>query len=195
MLRSAFEHDQDGTSFNSLFHHAHPPSPHLSNQLKLTTNLEFWQSPSHLTKITTPLITQLRHATSPTTLSTITAETIPTITELAIAADSADNHKEINSALMKFLRPGSSVPFSSSGKSASSASAGGENPHTRIAALKTQQNLTDHLGEDWLALLPEMLPYISELMEDEDEGVEREVRVWVKQIEGVLGERLDDMLT
>ncbi|KAL3490142.1 hypothetical protein BJX62DRAFT_143071 [Aspergillus germanicus] len=168
MLRSAFEHDQD----------------------------EFWQSPSHLTKITTPLITQLRHATSPTTLSTILTETIPTITELAIAADSADNHKEINSALMKFLRPGSSVPFSSSGKkSVGSASAGGENPHTRIAALKTQQNLTDHLGEDWLALLPEMLPYISELMEDEDEGVERDVRVWVKQIEGVLGERLDDMLT
>ncbi|KAJ0277614.1 hypothetical protein COL922a_014503, partial [Colletotrichum nupharicola] len=150
MLRSAFEHDQD----------------------------EFWQSPSHLTKITTPLITQLRHATSPTTLSTITTETIPTITELAIAADSTDNHKEINSALMRFLRPGSSVPFSSatSGKkSAGSASAsGGENPHTRIAALKTQQSLTDHLGEDWLALLPEMLPYISELMEDEDEGVEKE---------------------
>jgi U3 small nucleolar RNA-associated protein 10 len=40
-----------------------------------------------------------------------------------------------------------------------------------------------------------MLPYISELMEDEDESVEKEVRKWVKQIEGVLGERLDDMLT
>ncbi|KAL2845666.1 hypothetical protein BJY01DRAFT_180530 [Aspergillus pseudoustus] len=171
MLRSAFEHDQD----------------------------EFWQSPSHLTKITTPLITQLRHATSTSTLSTITTETIPTITELAIAADSTDNHKEINSTLMRFLRPGTSVPFSSgsAGSTANkkTASGGGENPHTRIAALKTQQSLTEHLGEDWLALLPEMLPYISELMEDEDEGVEREVRVWVKQIEGVLGERLDDMLT
>ncbi|KAL3458615.1 hypothetical protein BJX64DRAFT_220279 [Aspergillus heterothallicus] len=167
MLRSAFEHDQD----------------------------EFWQSPSHLTKITNPLIAQLRHATSPSTLTIITTETIPTITELAIAADSTDNHKEINSALMRFLRPGSSVPFSGSGSTSKKASAGGENPHTRIAALKTQQSLTDHLGEDWLALLPEMLPYISELMEDEDEGVEREVRVWVKQIEGVLGERLDDMLT
>jgi hypothetical protein len=33
-------------------------------------------------------------------------------------------------------------------------------------------------------------PYISELMEDEDESVEREVRKWVKQIEKVLGERL-----
>jgi hypothetical protein len=35
---------------------------------------------------------------------------------------------------------------------------------------------------------------ISELMEDEDESVEREVRKWVKQIEKVLGERLDDFL-
>ena len=62
-------------------------------------------------------------------------------------------------------------------------------------ALKAEQALTEQLGEEWLALLPEMLPYISELMEDEDEGVEKEARRWVKQIEGVLGERLDDMLT
>lgn len=114
------------------------------------------------------------------------AEAVPAITELAVAADSTDNHKELNTALMKFLRPASG----SDGKSA-----GGENPHTRLAALKAEQALTEQLGEEWLALLPEMLPYISELMEDEDENVEREVRRWVKQIEGVLGERLDDMLT
>jgi U3 small nucleolar RNA-associated protein 10 len=87
---------------------------------------------------------------------------------------------------MRFLRP-SAGP---SGKAA-----GGENPHTRFAALKAEQSLTEQLGEEWLALLPEMLPYISELMEDEDENVEREVRRWVKQIEDVLGEKLDDMLT
>ncbi|KAL4908457.1 hypothetical protein BDW74DRAFT_100891 [Aspergillus multicolor] len=161
MLRSAFEHDQD----------------------------EFWQSPSHITKISTPLISHLRHATSPTTATVIASETIPTITELAVAADSTDNHKELNAALMRFLRP------SSASLSGSKKTLGGDNPHTRIVALKTEQALTEHLGEDWLALLPEMLPYISELMEDEDEGVEREVRKWVKQIEGVLGERLDDMLT
>ncbi|RDW65776.1 snoRNA-binding rRNA-processing protein UTP10 [Aspergillus mulundensis] len=164
MLRSAFEHDQD----------------------------EFWQSPSHITKISTPLISHLRHATSTATATLIATETIPTITELAVAADSTDNHKELNAVLMRFLRPsGASLSGNVSKKSAP----GGDNPHTRIAALKTEQALTEHLGEDWLALLPEMLPYISELMEDEDEGVEREVRKWVKQIEGVLGERLDDMLT
>ncbi|KAE8147488.1 U3 small nucleolar RNA-associated protein 10 [Aspergillus avenaceus] len=158
LLRNAFEHDQD----------------------------EFWQSPSHLTAISTPLISQLAHATKPTTATLVITEAIPAITELAVAADSTDNHKELNTVLMGYLRP-SAGP---SGKAA-----GGENPHTRLAALKAEQSLTEQLGEEWLALLPEMLPYISELMEDEDENVEREVRKWVKQIEEVLGEKLDDMLT
>ncbi|KAJ5448634.1 hypothetical protein N7445_003455 [Penicillium cf. griseofulvum] len=158
MLRKSFEHDQD----------------------------EFWQSPSHLASISGPLIAQLAHATSTTTSNMVIADVVPTITELAIAADSTDNHKELNSALMKYLRP-SSAP--------NARFAGGDSPHTRLAALKAEQALTEQLGEEWLALLPEMLPYISELMEDEDESVEREVRRWVKQIEKVLGERLDDMLT
>ncbi|KAL4953852.1 hypothetical protein BDW69DRAFT_164310 [Aspergillus filifer] len=166
MLRAAFEHDQD----------------------------EFWQSPSNITKITMPLIAQLRHATSASQLSLIETEAVPTITELAVAADSTDNHKELNGVLMRFLRP-SSAAFASKTSKDKSSIGGGDNAHIRIAALKTEQSLTETLGEDWLALLPEMLPYISELMEDEDESVEREVRRWVKQIEGVLGERLDDMLT
>lgn len=133
------------------------------------------------------MISQLAHATNSSTAALVIAEAVPAITELAVAADSTDNHKELNTALMRLLRP-SAGP---SGKAA----AGGENPHTRLAALKAEQSLTEQLGEEWLALLPEMLPYISELMEDEDENVEREVRKWVKQIEEVLGERLDDMLT
>lgn len=115
----------------------------------------------------------------------VIAEAIPAITELAVAADSPDNFKELNTAIMKFLRP-------STGKSATP---GGDSPHTRFAALKAEQALTERLGEEWLALLPEMLPYISELMEDEDENVEKEVRRWVLKIEEVLGEKLDDMLT
>ncbi|KAE8349609.1 U3 small nucleolar RNA-associated protein 10 [Aspergillus coremiiformis] len=158
LLRNAFEHDQD----------------------------DFWQSPSHLTQISGPLISQLAHATNPTTAALVINEAVPAITELAVAADSTDNHKELNTVLMRYLRP-SSGP--------TGRSAGGENPHTRLAALKAEQSLTEQLGEEWLALLPEMLPYISELMEDDDENVEKEVRKWVKQIEDVLGEKLDDMLT
>ncbi|KAJ9229994.1 U3 small nucleolar RNA-associated protein 10 [Paecilomyces variotii] len=157
MLRHAFEHDQD----------------------------EFWQSPSHLTAISGPLISQLAHATSASTAAIVISEAVPAITELAVAADSPDNHKELNASIMKFLRPSAS---------GTSKAAAGENPHTRVAALKVERSLTERLGEEWLALLPEMLPFISELMEDEDEAVEKEVRRWVLEIEDVLGEKLDDML-
>ncbi|QSS51038.1 U3 small nucleolar RNA-associated protein [Histoplasma capsulatum var. duboisii H88] len=156
MLRSSFEHDQD----------------------------EFWQSPTHLAAISSPLVAHLSHSTNQLTLKLITAEAIPTIVELAAAADSPDNHKELNSAIMRFMRPGDSI----TGKNV------GDNPYTRLAAVKCELSLTERLGEEWLALLPEMLPYISELMEDDDENVEKEARRWVLAIEEVLGEKLDDML-
>jgi U3 small nucleolar RNA-associated protein 10 len=54
--------------------------------------------------------------------------------------------------------------------------------------------LTDRLGEEWLSMLHEMLPRISELQEDDDEVVERETHRWIVKIEGVLGESLDSML-
>lgn len=111
-------------------------------------------------------------------------EAVPAIVELAVAADSPDNHKEMNAAIMKYMRPSTDTK----------SSAGGDSPYARLAAVKCEQSLTERLGEEWLALLPEMLPYISELMEDEDERVEKEVRKWVLAIEEVLGEKLDDML-
>lgn len=153
---------------------------------KTTTNKStgFWQSPSHLSGVSEALISQLPQANNSSTAAAIIYEVVPAISELAVAADSPDNYKEMNSAIMKYLRP-----------STSAAAEGGDSPYTRLAALKTEQALTERLGEEWLALLPEMLPYISELMEDEDETVEKEARRWVKSIEEVLGEKLDDMLT
>ena len=64
----------------------------------------------------------------------------------------------------------------------------------RLAVVLCEQALTDRLGEDWLAMLPEMLPYISELQDDDDEVVERETHRWIVKIEGILGESLDSML-
>ena len=64
----------------------------------------------------------------------------------------------------------------------------------RLAAVQCEMSLTEKLGEEWLALLPEMLPFISELQEDDDEMVEQEVRRWILKIEGTLGESLDTML-
>lgn len=176
-LHAAFENDQDGTF---------PiPSPKTNLFGRLSNQCAgFWQSPSHLNAVSGPLISQLARATGSSTSSAIINYVVPAIAELAVATDSPDNHKEMNTAIMKYLRP-----------STSTNRGGGDSPYTRLAALKAEQALTERLGEDWLALLPEMLPYISELMEDEDETVEREVRKWIKDIEQILGERLDDMLT
>jgi len=69
-----------------------------------------------------------------------------------------------------------------------------ENASIRLAAVQCEQALTDRLGEEWLSMLPEMLPFISELQEDDDEVVERETLRWIVKIEGVLGESLDSML-
>jgi U3 small nucleolar RNA-associated protein 10 len=101
-------------------------------------------------------------------------ELAPAIVELAAAADSSDHHKELNSAILKHMRS--------------------ETASVKCAALKCEQDLTDRLGEEWLSMLPEMLPYISELQEDDDEVVENETHRWIVKIEGVLGESLDSML-
>lgn len=39
-----------------------------------------------------------------------------------------------------------------------------------------------------------MLPFISELQEDDDEAVEGETLQWIRKVEVVLGERLAPML-
>lgn len=44
-------------------------------------------------------------------------------------------------------------------------------------------------GEEWLARhVPEMLPAVAELLEDDHDDVERETRLWVGMLEGVLGD-------
>ena len=74
-------------------------------------------------------------------------EAVAAITELAAAADSLESRKEINATLLTQLKSPS--------------------PRVRLAAIRCEESLTARLGEDWLAMLPEMLPCISELQEDD----------------------------
>lgn len=131
---------------------------------------DFWQAPAHFGAIAPVLMEQYTHAT----IVDVNEALIPTTVELAAAADSQAHQKELNSALLKHLRS--------------------ETAAVRLAAVKCEQALTDRLGEEWLAMLHEMLPRISELQEDDDEVVERETHRWIVKIEGVLGESLDSML-
>jgi len=119
-----------------------------------------------------PLLNHLAYAKEPSIRDSLGI--IPAITGLAGAAGSPEHHKALNSSLLKLMRH--------------------DDAQIRLAAVKCEQDLTDKLGEDWLALLPEMLPFISELQEDDDEVVERETLAWIRQIEGILGESLEGML-
>lgn len=104
----------------------------------------------------------------------MSAEVIPAITELAIASDSSTQHKEMNAAILKYMRSDVVV--------------------IRLAAVQCERALTDRLGEEWLTMLPEMLPFISELQEDDDESVEKETLRWISRMEEILGESLTPML-
>ena len=131
---------------------------------------DFYQAPAHFAPVCNALLDQLAYAAR----FPLLPELIPAITELAVATDSSTHHKEMNSTILKYMRSDSSA--------------------VRLAGVQCEMALTERLGEDWLALLPEMLPFISEALEDDDEIVEQEVQKWVVAIEGILGESLDPML-
>ena len=131
---------------------------------------DFWQAPSHFGAIEPVLLEQFLHAPH----FDVEADLVPAMVELAAAADSQTHQKELNSGLLKHLRS--------------------EQAAVRLAAVKCEQAVTDRLGEEWLSMLHEMLPRISELQDDDDEVVERETHRWIVKIEEVLGESLDAML-
>ncbi|KAI4715762.1 hypothetical protein E4T48_08045 [Aureobasidium sp. EXF-10727] len=133
---------------------------------------DFWQAPAHFDAIMQPLLDQVTFANEPEVRDSL--DIVSAVTGLAGAAASPEHHKTLNSAILKLMRH--------------------DNELTRLAAVKCEQSLTEKVGEDWLALLPEMLPFISELQEDDDEDVERETTAWIRQIEGILGESLEGML-
>lgn len=131
---------------------------------------DFWQAPARFDAVVGPLLAEL----SSSKKANLVEFVIPSVTELASAAASSENHKKMNGLLLKQFRADSA--------------------RTRLAAVKCQTSLSQRLGDDWLGNLPEMLPFISELQEDDDEKVEQETHKWIKIIEGILGESLNDML-
>jgi U3 small nucleolar RNA-associated protein 10 len=132
---------------------------------------DFWSAPQHFDAIRTPLVNLLASSTALSANSII-----PAITSFADAVSaSQDNLKTLNSSIMALLKH--------------------EDDSVRLAAVQCERAVTQHLAFDWLNLLPEMLPVISELLEDDNEEVERECLAWVREIEGVTGESLEGMLS
>lgn len=63
-------------------------------------------------------------------------------------------------------------------------------PKVRFAALITVLALAEKLRENYIVLLPESIPFLAELMEDECEEVEHQCQQTIQQLEAVLGEPL-----
>ncbi|KAI5937419.1 HEAT repeat-containing protein 1 [Manis javanica] len=60
----------------------------------------------------------------------------------------------------------------------------------RFAALITVLALAEKLKENYIVLLPESIPFLAELMEDECEEVEHQCQKTIQQLEAILGEPL-----
>ncbi|KAF8532913.1 armadillo-type protein [Trichophaea hybrida] len=133
----------------------------------LSDTTDFWQSPTHFDPLLPALLVILP---SQSELA------IPCLSELAAAAQSEEHSKAINSGVLTMMRD--------------------ESLETRLAAIRAMIGLYARLGEDWLGLLPETVPFIAELLEDDEETVERECQRLIKKIEEFLGEgELQGMLT
>ncbi|XP_054850338.1 HEAT repeat-containing protein 1 [Eublepharis macularius] len=63
-------------------------------------------------------------------------------------------------------------------------------PKVRFAALLALQELAEKIRENYMVLLPEAIPFLAELMEDECEEVEHQCQKTIQQLEVILGEPL-----
>ena len=67
-------------------------------------------------------------------------------------------------------------------------------PAVRQAALKIVEHMFTKLGERYLVVLNETLPFVSESLEDENPEVENVAKQIVKKIEAMTGESIQDYL-
>lgn len=63
-------------------------------------------------------------------------------------------------------------------------------PKVRFAALLAVLELAKKIRENYMVLLPESIPFLAELMEDECEEVEHQCQKTIQQLEVILGESL-----
>lgn len=133
---------------------------------------EFWQVDTRFQPITKVLTGQLVNIED-----AIGKHLVKALTYLAQTTSASDEHnKQLNDLLMTHMRADC-------------------NSHEKLWAVRSMKNIYKKVGESWLSLLPQMVPIIAELLEDDDEEVEMEVRTGLaKVMEEVMGEPLDRYL-
>lgn len=133
---------------------------------------EFWQTNSRYDPISKALTNQLGNIDD-----AIGKHLVKALTYLVQTTCSSDEHnKHMNELLMQHMRAECK-------------------PREKYWAVSAMKNIYKKVGEAWLSLLPQMVPLIAELLEDDDEDVEMEVRTGLaKVLEEVMGEPLDRYL-
>ncbi|KAF1658220.1 HEAT repeat-containing protein 1, partial [Aptenodytes patagonicus] len=100
----------------------------------------------------------------------VTAHLIPCIAQFSVAMADDSLWKPLNYHILLKMRHTSSK--------------------VRFAALLTLVEVAQKLKENYLVLLPESIPFLAELMEDECEEVEQQCQKTIQQLEVILGEPL-----
>ena len=66
---------------------------------------------------------------------------------------------------------------------------------SRIRAIVVLEAVALRIGQEFLGFLPETAPFLAELMEDEEEAVEKRVQEFIHVLEEQLGENLQKYFT
>ncbi|KAF3913084.1 hypothetical protein AA313_de0200393 [Arthrobotrys entomopaga] len=136
---------------------------------------EFWQNPTNFNKIQPVLMAQLELAGGEEQVLPVSTLVVQAIGELSMAAHTDEHDKIINSGVLKLMRS--------------------EKADVRLVGIKCMMELYERHKEEWIGLLPESMPAIAELMEDDVEEVERRVQGLIVRIEEFYGEKLETLLT
>lgn len=149
----------------------------------------FFTAPSHFDSIAHPLISTLTLAGSKSTRPIIASHIIPTILSLATSTmDSPSTHTTLTHHIVQL-------------KSASSAHVRGASIQTLIA-LTEDEELGDEFTSNVIGIgagegegarggggsVGEIMVYVNEMLEDDDESVEHDVRRWVQLVRAKVGE-------
>jgi U3 small nucleolar RNA-associated protein 10 len=69
-----------------------------------------------------------------------------------------------------------------------------DEPIERRRALEVILQLVGRLGEEYVILLPEAMPFLAELLEDPELHIQNGTRALLRKLEEITGENLDDYL-
>ncbi|KAH3681189.1 hypothetical protein WICPIJ_007884 [Wickerhamomyces pijperi] len=132
---------------------------------------DYWQAQSRFEALSEPLMSQFVNIEDE-----IAKYLVKTVAAFAKNVASEEHNKSLNQLFISHMR--------AECKS-----------REKLWSIRALKSVYQKVGDQWLVLLPQLVPLIAELLEDDDEEVEMEVRSHlIKVIENVLGEPLDRYL-